>query len=255
MARDSADGGVRLNKFLAQCGVGSRRGCEEYITKGLVEINGQIVTSLGTKVQPGDHVRFDGKLLRQENELTLLFHKPDDCLCTKNDPQGRRTIYDVLPAKFSKLNYIGRLDYHSTGLILLTNSGELNEKLTHPRYHVEKEYHVQLDRAFDPELATKLLEGFRFEEGHAKADRVEIVARKRVNLVLTQGYNRQIRRMFNKLDYKVKTLERFRIGSLVDYDLDEGKYRVVDSRMMAAATTNPPPPTEEQRPNRRKRHR
>ncbi|MDF1755220.1 MAG: pseudouridine synthase [Verrucomicrobiales bacterium] len=233
--------GVRLNKFLAQCGLGSRRGCEAFIKQGLVEINGRVETNLGAKVEPGDHVRYDGKLLRQESEITLLLNKPEGFLCTKNDPQNRRTIYEVLPIKFSKLNYIGRLDYNSSGLILLTNSGELNEKLTHPRFHVEKEYHVLLNRAFDPNLTDRLLEGFRLEEGLAKADRVEIVGRKRVNLVLTQGFNRQIRRMFNKLDYKVRKLERFRIGSLVDYELEVGKYRVLDSRMLKAACTNPKP--------------
>ncbi|MDF1814656.1 MAG: pseudouridine synthase [Verrucomicrobiales bacterium] len=231
--------GVRLNKFLASCGLGSRRGCEDFIKQGLIEINGQVVTSLGARVLPNDHVRYDGKLLRQESELTLLFNKPEGFLCTRHDPQGRKTIYDILPVKFGKLNYIGRLDYNSSGLILLTNSGELNEKLTHPRYHIEKEYHVQLNRVFDPALKDRLLEGFRFDEGHAKADEVEIVGRKRLNLVLTQGFNRQIRRMFSKLDYKVKKLERFRIGSLVDYDLEIGKFRVMDHRMLQAASKNP----------------
>lgn len=231
--------GVRLNKFLARCGLGSRRGCETFISEGRVEINGKVVTNLGARVQPGDHVKYEGKLIREDSEITLLFNKPEGFLCTKDDPQNRRTIYEVLPSKFGKLNYIGRLDYNSSGLLLLTNSGELNEKLTHPRYHVEKEYHVMLDRVFDPKLTDRLLEGFRIEEGHAKAESVEIVGRKRVNLVLTQGFNRQIRRMFNKLDYKVRKLERFRIGSLVDYDLEVGKFRVLDSRMLKAASTNP----------------
>ena len=231
--------GVRLNKFLAGCGLGSRRGCESLIKEGLVEINGAVVTNLGVRVLPDDHVRFDGKLIHRESEITLLLNKPEATICTKSDPQGRKTIFDVLPAKFGKLNYIGRLDYQTSGLILLTNSGELNEKLTHPRFHVEKEYHVFLNRVFDRELVGRLLEGFRFEEGHAKADRVEIVGRKRVNLVLTQGYNRQIRRMFNKLDYKVKKLERYRIGSLVDYELEIGKFRVLNHQEIKAASTNP----------------
>lgn len=231
--------GVRLNKYLASCGLGSRRGCETLIREGRVEINGKIITELSARVLSGDHVRCDGKRVQSQNELTLLFHKPEGCLCTKNDPQGRRTIYDVIPTKFEKLNYIGRLDYNSSGLILLTNSGDLNERLTHPRYHIEKEYHVLLDRPFNPDLTDKLLAGFQFEEGHARTDAVEIVGRKRLNLVLTQGYNRQIRRMFSKLDYQVRKLERFRIGSLVDYDLEPGKYRVMDSRMLEAVGKNP----------------
>lgn len=236
---DTPTEGVRLNKFLAQCGLGSRRGCEKFILQGLVEINGEVTTNLGARVGPSDHVRFDGKLIRQADEFSLLFHKPENTLCTRSDPQGRQTIYDVLPSKFNKLNYIGRLDYHTTGLIILTNSGELNEQLTHPRYHIEKEYHVMVERPFNPELVDRLLEGFRFEEGHAKADQVEIVGRRRLNVVLTQGYNRQIRRMFKKLDYRVRKLERFRIGSLVDYDLEVGKYRAMDSKMLAAAAQNP----------------
>ena len=231
--------GVRLNRFLAQCGLGSRRGCEELITSGKIEINGKPVTSLGTRVFPNDHVKCNGRLLKPASEITVLLHKPAATLCTKDDPQGRRTIYDILPPKFRKLNYIGRLDYQSSGLLLLTNSGGLNEKLTHPRYHVEKEYHVLLDRFFIPELSQKLTDGFSFEEGRATAKRVEIVGRRRVNLVLTQGFNRQIRRMFAKLDYKVRILERFRIGSLTDYDLEEGKYRVLDQAAIEAAATNP----------------
>lgn len=231
--------GVRLNKYLAQCGLGSRRSSEKLIVDGMVEINGHIVTNLGERVQPSDHVRCDGKLLHRPEPFSLLFNKPERALCTKQDPQGRRTLYDVLPEKFAKLNYIGRLDYHTTGLIILTNSGDLNEKLTHPRYKVEKEYHVMLNRPFDEDLAERLLEGFRFEEGHAKVDNVEIVGRRRVNVVLTQGYNRQIRRMFKKLDYEVRLLERFRIGSLEDHDLEVGKYRAMDSKMLEAAATNP----------------
>ncbi len=238
MQSESSEG-VRLNKFLAGCGLGSRRSCEQLVREGRVEINGTVVSGLGVRVLPGDHVRCDGRLLRLDTELTVLFHKPDACLCTRHDPRGRRTIYDILPAKFARLNYIGRLDYHSTGLLLLTNSGELNERLTHPRYHVEKEYHVQLDRFFHPDHSQRLLEGFHLEEGLARAERVEIVGRKRVNLVLTQGFNRQIRRMFHKLDYRVRTLERFRIGGLVDYELQPGKHRVLDSRALALAASNP----------------
>lgn len=239
MMSETLEEGVRLNKFLAQCGLGSRRSCENLIRQGFVEINGQVVTDLAVRILPSDHVRCEGKLLHQQKTFTLLLNKPAGCLCTRKDPRGRPTIYDVVPAKFHKLNYIGRLDFNTTGLILLTNSGELNEQLTHPRYHVEKEYHVMLDRQFTPDFVPQLLEGFRLEEGLARAEAVEIVGQRRVNVVLTQGFNRQIRRMFNKIGYKVRYLERFRIGSLVDYDLQPGCYRVADGRMLRAAVTNP----------------
>src|SRR5690606_27512959 len=132
----------------------------------------------------------------------------------KSDPEGRKLIYELLPPKFGKLNYVGRLDYQSTGLILLTSSGDLTEQLTHPRYHVEKEYEVTVERPFHAELIPKLIQGIHISEGLAKAESVKFETRRRLRVVLTQGYNRQIRRMFSKLGYKVKALERIRIGAL-----------------------------------------
>ncbi len=107
-----------------------------------VEINGEVIVNLSSRVLPEDHVKFDGKLLREQSPLTLVLNKPRKYICTKNDPEGRETIYELLPKKFSKLNYVGRLDYQSEGLILMTSSGDLTERLTHPRFHVEKEYAV-----------------------------------------------------------------------------------------------------------------
>lgn len=234
-----ADKGVRLNKFLASCGVASRRGSEELIQQGRVEINGRIVLDLATRVQPDDHVKFDGKLLRTQSDLTVVLNKPKGYLCTKDDPQGRKLIYELLPAKFSKLNYVGRLDYQSSGLILLTSSGDLVEQLTHPRYHVEKEYEVNVERPFHAELIPKLLEGIHISEGLAKAESVKYETRRRLRVVLTQGYNRQIRRMFSRLGYKVKSLERIRIGSLTMPDLSTGEYKVLTHKELTAASKNP----------------
>ena len=235
----SQDGPMRLNRFLASSGVGSRRGCEEFIRHGRREINGKIVTDLATRVEPGDHVKFDGKLLRAASALTIVFNKPQACLCTKDDPQGRRTIYDLLPATFARLNHVGRLDYQSCGLILLTSDGKLNEKLTHPRHHVEKEYYVQLDHPFDKVLLDRLLNGIHLSEGLAKADSVRFETRRRLNIVLSQGYNRQIRRMFEELNYEVRGLERVRIGSLSMPRLNPGEHRVLNAKEIEAASTNP----------------
>tara|TARA_R110000850_G_scaffold64695_27_gene145105 strand:- start:100 stop:819 length:720 start_codon:yes stop_codon:yes gene_type:complete len=229
--------GVRLNKFLASCGVSSRRGCEEFIRGGHVEVNGDIVLDLSTRVRPSDHVKFDGKLLRTQGDLSLVLNKPKGYLCTRNDPQGRKTIYELLPGKFSNLNYVGRLDLESCGLILLTSSGELTEQLTHPRFHVEKEYMVQLERPFDSELTPKLLEGIHLSEGLAKAQAVSFDSRRRVRVVLTQGYNRQIRRMFSKLGYKVRQLERVRIGQLVMPVLSTGEYHILNHKELELAST------------------
>ncbi len=232
-----ADKGVRLNKFLASCGVGSRRGCEEFIRGGRVEINGDVILELSTRVLPSDHVRCDGKLLRTQSDLSVIFNKPRGYLCTRRDPQGRKTIYDILPNKFASLNYCGRLDLDSCGLLLLTSSGELTEQLTHPRYHVEKEYSVHLERPFDGELTQKLLDGIHLSEGLAKAESVTFDSKRRLRLVLTQGYNRQIRRMFSKLDYKVKRLERIRIGQLTMPVLSTGDHQVLNKQQLELAST------------------
>lgn len=233
----SAQPGVRLNRFLASCGVASRRSSEEFIRQGRVEINGTIVTDLSARVAPGDHVRFDGKLLREQSPLTVILNKPVGYLCTRDDPEGRKTIYDLLPSKFSSLNYIGRLDFNSSGLLLLTTSGDLTERLTHPRYHVEKEYLVQLDRPLEGDATEKLLSGIHLAEGLAKAESVQFETRRRARVVLTQGYNRQIRRMFSKLGCKVKRLERVRIGQLTIPSLSTGEYRVLSPKEIELASS------------------
>lgn len=232
-----ADKGVRLNRFLASCGIASRRKSEALILEGRVEINGDIITDLAARVREDDHVKFDGRLLRKKSDLTLVLNKPVGYLCTKDDPEGRKTIYDLLPNKFSALHYVGRLDYNSSGLLLITSSGELTEQLTHPRFHIEKEYEVHLDRIFHGEDTQKLLDGIHLHEGLAKAESVKFESRRRLRIVLTQGFNRQIRRMFAKLDYKVKRLERIRIGQFTAPDLSTGDFRLLSRKEIEAATT------------------
>ncbi len=231
--------GVRLNKFLASCGVDSRRRCDDLIRQGRVEINGEIVVDLATRVEDDDHVKFDGKLLRQRGDITVAFYKPKGVICTHDDPEDRDTVYDLLPKSFQKLNYIGRLDYQSEGLLLLTSSGDLIEKLTHPRFHVEKEYIVQLNRGFMREEIPQFLEGMPFSEGVAKAKAIHCETRRTLYVTLTQGFNRQIRRMFARLDYKVKRLERIRIGSLTLPGLAPGDHLVLSNQQIKLASTNP----------------
>lgn len=240
MARSSSpEPGVRLNRFLASCGLGSRRKCEELIREGRIEINGDVILDLATRVLPDDYVRCDGRVVRPEKETTILLNKPKGYLCTRDDPGDRRTIYALLPPKFHSLSYVGRLDFETHGMLLLTNSGSLNEALTHPRHEIEKEYVVTLNRPFDPEHTRRLLEGIHFSEGLAKAEAVHFFTRKRVGVVLTQGFNRQIRRMFAKLDYKVRNLERIRIGQLSAQDLSTGDYRILNDRDLQLASQNP----------------
>lgn len=236
---ETESGGVRLNRFLASCGVGSRRACDELIQQGRVEINGKIIVALATRVQEGDHVKFDGKLLHHQPPLTLVLHKPCGYICTRNDPQERDTIYKLLPHSFSKLHTVGRLDYDSSGLLLLTSSGDLTEHITHPRFQVEKEYRIHLNRFYDPLTTQRLLDGLPFEEGLAKIEKLEIEAKRRLRIVLTQGFNRQIRRMFSMVDYEVVRLERIRIGSLTIPLLPVGEYQILSHKEIQMAQTNP----------------
>lgn len=233
------DEGVRINKFLASCGVDSRRKCEELVTQGRVTINGRVVTSLGTRVLPGQSVKVDGRRVRPSAEVTLLFYKPKGYLCTHEDTHDRKTIYDILPQKYQRLNYVGRLDKESEGLLLLTSDGEIANLLTHPRHAIEKEYHVQIDRPLDPEHAQKFLEGIHTEEGLAKAERVEALSSRRVSFVLKQGLKRQIRHMLGRFDYKVKRLVRVRIGQLVAPNLAPGEWAELDEEGLALVTSNP----------------
>lgn len=250
---DEADKGVRLNRFLASSGVASRRACEALILEGRVEVNGKIVVDLATRIEEGDQVRLDGKPVRGRPPLTVVLNKPRKYICTRSDPEGRDTVYKLLPKTFASLHYVGRLDYDSSGLLLLTSSGELTERLSHPRHQVEKEYEVLLDRPFPLEEIPSLLEGIHLTEGLARAESVERLSRRRLRIVLTQGYNRQIRRMLSKLGHKVARLERVRIGSLVLPELAPGDYQILTRRDIEAVATNPEPKGGERRRPRRDR--
>jgi len=221
---------MRLNRYLAACGLGSRRSCEALVRQGRVLINGEPITSLATQVSDADVVQVDGRRLRSPVETTIVLNKPPRVLCSRDDETGnnRETIYDLLPPHFRHLHYVGRLDRDSEGLILLTNSGRLTETLTHPRFGVEKEYLVALDRPFDVDQhLAAMLEGFPIEGGFAKAAALNVQSPRVVALVLTQGIRRQIRLMFEHLGYKVRRLERVRIGGLTMSGLRPGRWRVL----------------------------
>ncbi len=216
---------MRLNRFLAACGLGSRRQCEQWITEGKVTINRQQVKELATTVAKSDLVMFQGKEVKPEATATVLLHKPPGVLCTKNDPKKRPTIYDLLPPPLQNLHYVGRLDSESEGLLLLTNDGDLTQLLTHPSHATEKEYWVILNRSFRHEDTAALKAGMMLEEGLAKADKVDIITPRHLSVVLHQGLNRQIRRMFELLNYEVVRLVRIRIGGLDIGQLKPGKFR------------------------------
>jgi len=233
---------MRLNRFLAAAGLGSRRSCEELILTGQVTVNGVQCENLATTVEPSDVVKVGNRVLRTAAPVTLLLHKPPGFLCTASDTHDRRTIFDLLPPNFTRVFHVGRLDMESEGLLILTNDGELALKLTHPRFKVDKEYEVVLNRAFDFELAGKLLHGMSLEEGWAKAESVHRLSANKVKVVLRQGMKRQIRLMFYALGYEVKKLVRVRIGPIGMQNMPAASWRAltqkeIDSLLAEGAKT------------------
>jgi 23S rRNA pseudouridine2605 synthase len=216
---------MRLNRFLAAAGVGSRRHCDQLIAAGRVTINGKICIDFSAQPAARDHVKVDGKLTRAEPPFYLIINKPAGFVSTRSDPHARDTIFDLLPAKFPRLFHVGRLDAQSEGLLLLTNDGDLAERLTHPRYKIEKEYEVTLDRRWDPAHTSKLMRGIFLDGRRAQIAHLHSVTPTRLRVVLRQGINRQIRRMFEALGYRIRRLVRIRIGNLRLGDLPRGHWR------------------------------
>lgn len=216
---------MRLNRFLAAAGLGSRRSCDQLITSGAVVINGTRIQNLATQVVDGDDVRVNGRRIHAATPVTLLLHKPRGFVVTRSDDRGRRTVYDLLPSEYSALFHVGRLDKESEGLLIMTNDGALAQRLTHPSHTIEKEYEVSLDKSFDPADESKLIKGFHIEGGRAKFERLRIVAPKVIQVTLRQGIKRQIRLMLYEMGYEVERLRRTRIGALTDYRLPPGACR------------------------------
>jgi 23S rRNA pseudouridine2605 synthase len=227
---DESPDTLRLNRFLALAGLGSRRACEGLILNGEVEINGHITTNLATQVGLRDIVTVNGKEVSASKFQTIVLHKPPGVHCTRSDPKGRPTVYKLLAPQHKKLHYVGRLDADSEGLLVLTNDGDLTQQLTHPSHKVEKEYVVTLDKPCRSERVAELLAGIQLEEGLAKAEAIHVISPRRMVMVLQQGLNRQIRRMFTHMGYEVERLIRVRIGNLTLPDLKMGKWRVLDPK-------------------------
>jgi 23S rRNA pseudouridine2605 synthase len=230
---------IRINRYLAMCGLGSRRTCEQLVASGRVTVGDRVVDSLGYRVNPGDRVLVDGEPARPEKELVVLLHKPPGVVCTRSDPQGRRTVYDLLPPELQTLAHVGRLDRESEGMLVLTNAGDLAHHLTHPSTKVEKEYLVHVDRVFDSRDRARLLGGIELEEGMAYAAEVEVMAPRILRMILQQGIKRQIRLMLAAVGYEVRELVRTRIGSLEDAKLKAGKWRRLKPHEIELLRTNP----------------
>lgn len=227
------EGLVRLNKYLAHAGVGSRRECDELIASGVVSVNGKVVTELGTMVNPGDKVQYGGQGLRMEQKRYVLLNKPKDTITTTDDPRERHTVMSLVAnACHERLYPVGRLDRNTTGVLLLTNDGDLAKKLTHPSHGAEKLYHATLDRNITSEELLKLVEGVMLEDGPAQADEASFAggSKREVGLLIHMGRNRVVRRMFSALGAEVVKLDRVMFAGLTKKDLPRGRWRHLEEK-------------------------
>lgn len=220
---------IRLNKFLANSGVCSRREADDFIQAGVVRVNGEVVTELGTKVMRTDSVLFHDQLITPEKKVYVLLNKPKDTVTTSDDPQNRKTVMDLVKDACRERIYpVGRLDRNTTGVMLLTNDGELASKLTHPKYLKKKIYHVHLDKNVAAADMHQIAEGIELEDGPIKADAIEYADekdKKQVGIEIHSGRNRIVRRIFEHLGYKVVKLDRVYFAGLTKKNVRRGDWR------------------------------
>ncbi|MGC4057286.1 MAG: pseudouridine synthase [Chitinophagaceae bacterium] len=222
-----------LNKYIAHCGISSRRDAAELIRQGKVKINGELVTEPGHKVEDGDQITVSGRKVTPQKDLTyILLNKPKGFITTTEDERGRRTVMDLVSDSGAlRLYPIGRLDRNTTGLILLTNDGELSQKLSHPKYNVKKIYHVTLDKAISSEDFEKILAGVELEDGVAPVDSLSMLEeRNELGIEIHSGKNRIVRRIFEHLGYEVARLDRVMYAGLTKKNLPRGKWRKLTER-------------------------
>lgn len=223
---------VRLQKFLADAGVASRRASEEIILAGRVAVNGRAVRELGTKVDPAhDEVAVDGAGIRIRRKLYVAVHKPRGCLCTRSDPEKRHTVGDLLPKEWSNLYPVGRLDFDSEGLLFVTNDGQFCLQMTHPRYGVSKRYRAIVEGRVEPGMLARMEKGVWHDGERLKAARARLLeansSHSVVELELTEGKNREVRRLFESQGLVVRRLQRTQIGPIKLGELPAGKWRAL----------------------------
>ena len=216
---DEKDKAMRLNRYIAHCGICGRREADQLIQQGDIYVNGKPVTAMGIKVIPGvDTVLYKGKKITPEKKVYVLYNKPKNEITTAKDPRGRTTVMDSLKRVTKERIFpVGRLDRNTTGLLLLTNDGDLAKKLTHPSHQVRKVYKIKLDKPVDPEHLELLKNGITLEDGKAKVDKISYIEgseNREIGLEIHIGRNRIVRRMFETLGYKVQTLDRTMLGHL-----------------------------------------
>lgn len=223
---------VRLQKFLADAGIASRRAAEQIILDGKVRVNGQFVRLLGTKVDPDrDEVILDGKIIRARKKLYVALNKPPGCVCSHKDELNRPTIYQLLPKEWQIVNSVGRLDFNSEGLIFLTNDGQFALRLTHPRYGVRKKYIVTVEGKVEPAMLAEFTRGIFHGGEKLKAEKAILISANKsqsvVELELSEGKNREVRRLFESQNFSVKRLQRVQIGKIKLGELKLGKWRTL----------------------------
>lgn len=225
---------IRLNRFIASSGICSRREADEIIKQGLISVNGKRVTDLGTKVNLTDDVRYKGKRLSAEKKVYILMNKPKGYVTTVEDPHADKTVLDLLGPDFPERVYpVGRLDKETTGVLLLTNDGDLTSKLTHPKFERKKVYHVFLDKDVTRNDLLRLTEGVELEDGFVAADSVSYADpadKTQVGIELHSGQNRVIRRMFEALGFRVRKLDRVYFAGLTKKSVQRGKWRYLNEK-------------------------
>lgn len=228
--KDPNDNTIRLNKFISNAGICSRREADDLIKAGAVTVNGKVITEMGYKIQKTDLVNYGGQGLKPERQVYILLNKPKDYITTSDDPQERRTVLELIKGACKERVYpVGRLDRNTTGLLLLTNDGELTDKITHPSFKQKKIYHVELDKPVKKEHLKAIEAGIELEDGPIKVDEINYVenseSKKEVGITLHSGRNRIVRRIFEHFDYKVKKLDRVYFAGLTKKDLARGRWR------------------------------
>ncbi|MEJ8757579.1 pseudouridine synthase [Pontibacter sp. H259] len=227
------DGTIRLNRYIANAGICSRREADTLIESGEIKVNGEVITEMGFKVRPEDTVQYGKKILNREKLVYVLLNKPKDFLTTTDDPEGRKTVMSLVEkASNERIFPVGRLDRNTTGLLLFTNDGELAQKLTHPSNGVKKIYQVELDRPITKEDFLKVAEGLELEDGKAEVDDVALIGDtgKFLGLEIHIGRNRIVRRIFEHLGYEVVTLDRVQYAGLTKKDLPRGNWRYLSEK-------------------------
>jgi len=224
---------IRLNKYISNAGICSRREADKLILAGVVRVNGKVVTELGTKVSQGDKVQYEEQTISKERTRYILLNKPKGYITTVDDPEKRKTVMNLIHGACRERVYpVGRLDRNTTGLLLFTNDGMIAKKLTHPRYGIKKIYHVELDRSLSKADLEKITAGLELDDGLVEVDKIEYIenskSKKELGIELHSGKNRVIRRIFEHFDYKIVRLDRVYYAGLTKKNLPRGHWRFLD---------------------------